>query len=98
MCYNTCMSAKLFNSTLKEKKDLLARLKAAPHHDEIAIAIDVVEDALLLHELHSTVSDVEAKLASVAHVGTAHLALRNIHQFYGNLSKRLSKKSSSSRR
>lgn len=92
------MAAKLFNSTLKEKKELLERLKAAPHHDEIAIAIDVVEDALLLHELHNTVSDVETKLEILAHVNTAHLCLRHIHQFYGNLSKRLSRKSSSSRR
>jgi hypothetical protein len=92
------MAAKLFNSTLKEKKDLLVRLKAAPHHDEIAIAIDVVEDALLLHELHNAVSDVETKLESMAHVKGVHLCLRGIHHFYGNLSKRLSRKSSSSRR
>ena len=90
------MSAKLFHSTLREKRELLARLRAAPHHDEIEIAMRVVEDAMLLHELHTTVSDVERKLASISHVGGAYLALCNIHAFYGNLSKRLLKKTSSS--
>jgi len=53
------MGRTLFNSTLREKKDLYERLERALPNDDIEAALRVVEDAMLVHDFHTAVGKVE---------------------------------------
>ncbi len=47
------MAKSTFHSTKIEKKNLLDKLKSAPSHADVEMAIRVVEDAKLIHEMHA---------------------------------------------
>ena len=79
----------LFYSSLKEKHELLRRLESASSHDEIDTAILIVKDAILLHELHGAVNNLQDYVIKNSHSGAYHSLLAPIEKFYTNLTKRL---------
>jgi len=92
------MGKTLFNSTLDEKKTLLAKLKVAPVHTEVKIAMRVVEDAKMLHEMHQLMMNVQYDLMALVNARDTNIAekyikrnLENIADFYERIERRKKK-------
>lgn len=86
------MAKSTFYSTQVEKKNLLEKLKNAPSHDEVDIAIRVVEDAKLIHEMHALLNEIDNRLVDMSEM------LKNSYIYdVGDSVKKLSKINSESR-
>lgn len=101
------MSKQLFHSTKSEKQKLYKRLNDAydkisslgsSDADELFSAIRVTEDALMLHDMHSVLSDLQCNLNSLRDKDNINLLKFNINHdidiivnFYSKLEKRKKK-------
>ena len=86
------MSRQLFHSTLEEKKAMLKRLEeayASSPHEDVATAILVVKDSILLHEAHKTFRDIDVVLTN--HQGYHATAIGNITWSVGQFYERVNR-------
>lgn len=60
------MAKSTFHSTKIEKKNLLDKLKSAPSHADVEMAIRVVEDAKLIHEMHVLLNEIHNELVDIS--------------------------------
>jgi hypothetical protein len=95
------MSRILFNSTLAEKQELLSRLSTAYEDTQspsVLDAIRVVEDSIILHQVHGVLNSLCGDLDKISHYTNCKDTYRklnrsvlDVNSFYEKIKRKIKK-------